>query len=223
MNNKDITVLYNDKKILAIDKPYGVSVHGGVGIKDALIDLIEKQFDFKPYLVHRLDRDTSGVMIIAKYKSVASQLSDLFKEKSSLSDGYDNKLRKFYWAIVFGNFVSDKGTFTDDLSYKDKVKKALTKYKVLKKVGKFSLIELEIFTGRMHQIRIHLARSGHPIIGDDKYGDFLLNKEIAKKYDAKKLMLFSRKIVLEIEKTIEIIASPPEHFVTFLKRFGQKI
>lgn len=220
---RELKLLYEDNNIIAIDKPAGLAVQGGKDIKISVVDILEKQLGYKPYLVHRLDKDTSGVLILAKNKKSANKLNELFKEKSNKVNGSDCNLKKIYCAICSGSFISDKGVFQDDIKVKGVLKKAITRYTVIKRIGKFSMLELEIETGRMHQIRIHLAKNGHPVLGDDKYGNFTLNKKIKKNYGIKKLMLFSKKIILNLDRKIEIEAPFPEHFILFFNCFGQKI
>ena len=117
----------------------------------------------KLYPIHRLDMDTSGCLIIAKNKKAASKYSKLF---------FENKIEKIYYVITYGHFNSPYGIILNDIKVKGKNKKAETYYKVIKKFAKYSLIEIKIKTGRMHQISIHFNKINHPIIDDDKYGNF---------------------------------------------------
>ncbi|MBN2545863.1 MAG: RNA pseudouridine synthase [Spirochaetes bacterium] len=226
MNDKKLVeILFQNNEIIAVNKPSGIAVQGGEGIKTTILDIIEKQEGFKPYLVHRLDKDTSGILLMAKSSQFANKFTNMFKEESGkyTSNNENKKIKKYYWAICHGNFTGTKGQITEDIYIKGIKKKAFTNYYILKKLGGFSLIELELFTGRMHQIRIHLAKTNHPVIGDDKYGNFKLNRELKKTHNVKKLMLFSKRLEINDKKTIKIEADIPEYFKDFLKIFGEKI
>jgi len=226
MNNKEpVQILYEDNEIIVINKPAGIAVQGGEGIKTTILDIIERQEGFKPYLVHRLDKDTSGILIMAKSGKSANKFTNMFKEESNKNPGNNEnkKIKKYYWAICHGNFSGKKGQIAEDIFIKGVKKKAFTNYYILKKLGDFSLIELELFTGRMHQIRIHLAKTDHPIIGDDKYGNFKLNRELKKTHNVKKLMLFAKRLEINDKKPIKVEAEVPEYFKDFLKIFGEKI
>jgi len=126
-------------------------------------------------------------------------------------------MQKIYLAVCSGQFNSPNGVINDFIEVDGRKKKAETFYRVVKKFAKFTLLELKITTGRMHQIRVHLAGIDHPVIGDDKYGDFKLNKEISAKYNIKNLMLFAKSIKIRGRK---IKAELPAHFKAFLKIFN---
>ncbi len=226
MNNREpVQILYQDNEIIVINKPAGIAVQGGEGIKTTILDIMEKQEGFKPYLVHRLDRDTSGILVMAKSGQSAGKFTNMFKEDSSKNPGNNEnkKIKKFYWAVCQGNFSGKKGQITEDIFIKGIKKKAFTNYHILKNLSGFSLIELELFTGRMHQIRIHLAKTGHPVLGDDKYGNFKLNRELKKSHNVKKLMLFAKRVEINERKPVKVEADIPEHFKEFLNMFGEKI
>ena len=200
-----IKILFENNEILIINKPTQLAVQKGKGINKSLIEILEKNHNKKIYPVHRLDIDTSGCLVIAKNKEAASKYSKLF---------FENKIEKIYYAITYGHFNSPNSIIYDDIKVKEKNKKAETYYKVIKKFAKYSLVEIKIKTGRMHQIRIHFNKINHPIIGDDKYGNFSLNREINKKFGIKNLMLYAKSI--NINNKIKTKAPLPEHFKTFL-------
>ena len=207
-----IEILFENNEILIINKPVQLAVQKGKGINKSLIEILEKDLNKKIYPVHRLDMDTSGCLIIAKNKEAASKYSKLF---------FDNKIEKTYHAIVYGHFNSPFGVIYDDIKVKGKNKKAETGYNVIKKFAKYSLVEIKIMTGRMHQIRIHFNKINHPIVGDNKYGNFSLNKELNKKFNIKKLMLYAKSI--NINKKIKIKAPLPDHFKDFLGIYNVSI
>jgi 23S rRNA pseudouridine955/2504/2580 synthase len=206
---RDLEILFEDKEIVVVNKPAMLAVQPGKNVKITVIDILEEKYGGeKLFPVHRLDMDTAGCLIVAKTKESAGKYATLFADK---------KMEKIYLAIAAGHFSSPHDVIREVIEVDGKKKSAETFYKVLKKFGRFSLLELKITTGRMHQIRIHLAKIHHPIIGDNKYGDFKLNKEIAAKNGIKNLMLFAQTIKLG-NKTIR--ASLPEHFNAFLKLFN---
>ncbi|OJF77248.1 MAG: hypothetical protein BKP49_02830 [Treponema sp. CETP13] len=202
-----LQIVYENEEILVINKPCGLAVQGGKGISSSVDALLSEQCGYKVYLVHRLDKETAGLLIIAKNSQAAHKWTNLIASK---------KIVKKYQALCFGAFFNQSGSFDVPVKNKKIVKSAKTEYRVLK-TGilsgvdqPVSLVSLRLETGRMHQIRIHLAQNKTPIIGDDKYGDFKLNKLIKKSNGVKKLHLAA--IHLEIPgKTIEIPI--PAHMV----------
>ncbi len=202
-------ILYKDDEILIINKETQVAIQKGKGISRSLIDILEENLKYKIYPVHRLDMDTSGCLIVAKNKEAASKYSKLF---------LDNKIEKVYYAIALGHFNSQSGIINEDIMVKNKKKPSETLYKVIKKFAKYSLVEIRIRTGRMHQIRIHFNKINHPILCDDKYGNFSVNKEIYKKFRIKNLMLFAKIII--INKKLKVNAPMPEHFKAFLNIYN---
>ncbi len=184
------SVTFKDKDIIVINKPAGLPTQGGVGITvsvDSLLEYLKFDYENKPKLVHRLDKDTSGALVLARSSSMASELTKAFKSKD---------IEKTYLAIVVGVPEIDEGKIDLSISKQDtgagKEKmtadedgqKAITYYKVIEKIGrKISLVELYPHTGRTHQLRVHMAHIGNPILGDGKYGGKLafiegLNKKM---------------------------------------------
>ena len=189
---REFPTLFEDDHMLAIDKPAGVAVHGGSGVSFGVIEQLRQA---RPgarmlELVHRLDRETSGVLLVAKKRSALTRLQDQFR---------DRETGKTYLALVKGQWPSNKkvidlplqryllpsGTGEGErrvrIAHKDdaNAQRAITLVRVSRLVGDYSLLEVTIKTGRTHQIRVHLASQGYPIVGDDKYGDFELNKRLA--------------------------------------------
>lgn len=190
---RDFPVLFEDDGVLAVDKPAGVAVHGGSGVSFGVIEQLRQARPGCPTLelVHRLDRETSGVLLVAKKRSALRKLQDQFR---------DRETGKTYLALVLGLWPSNKKVidiplrkFTVDngssegerrvrVTAKDDPDgmRAITLVRVARIVGPYTLLEVTIKTGRTHQIRVHLASQGHPIAGDDKYGDFEQNRALHK-------------------------------------------
>jgi 23S rRNA pseudouridine955/2504/2580 synthase len=181
---REFPVIYEDAALLVIDKPAGVAVHGGSGVSSGVIESLRAA---RPQaklleLAHRLDRDTSGLLIVAKKRTALVELHRMLREAA---------VEKVYVAVV-------KGPLKGPLEIREPLHKyvaatgerrvsvgaggreAVTRVKPLKANDHYSVLEVRLLTGRTHQIRVHLAHAGHPILGDDKYGDFPLNHAVAK-------------------------------------------
>jgi len=175
-----IEIIYQNSELLIVNKPHGIVVHPSKGhSNDTVINaLLGMDIKFeanlgqtKPFLVHRLDKDTSGLLLVAKNEKMYSYLTEIQKKR---------KIKKHYLAVIKG--VPDKKHATIDasisrnkshrkkMSVNSKGRKSLTTYKVIKSNDSMSLVELELHTGRTHQIRVHMQALGHPIIGDTLYG-----------------------------------------------------
>ena len=193
-------VIYEDDAILAIDKPSGMAVHGGSGISFGVIEQLRAQNPGWKFLelVHRLDRETSGTLLLAKKRSALVELHRQIRE--GLVEKHYLTMVKGQWLnarqhvkFPLNKFVTASGerrvAVATTNSDEDKVLHAHTIFTLQKSWGNFSLLDAEIKTGRTHQIRVHLAYLGYPIVGDDKYGDFELNKQLARKgaNDSKKI------------------------------------
>ena len=179
-----INIVYEDDELLVVDKPSGMVVHPGHGnysgtLINALIyhfENLPKNSNDRPGLVHRIDKDTSGLLVVAKTENAMAHLSNQFAEKTS---------EREYLAIVWGNMEDDEGTiegnigrhpknrlqntvfFGDD---EDKGKPAVTHYKVLERLGYVTLVSCKLETGRTHQIRVHMKHIGHTLFNDERYG-----------------------------------------------------
>ena len=209
-SNED-QIIDNNENFIVLNKSSGISVQGGTKSKKNLVDIFAKSEifqDTKPYSVHRLDKDTSGVFIIAKKRESAQLLTSLFRLR---------KVHKTYLAICHGELTKDSGEWNDDLIRYDGdkkiVEKAKTLFKVLDKNSEASLVELKPITGRKHQLRKQLYAVGQPIFGDTKYRLSNSTKGINKN-----LMLHSyqiRFIINNIKHTYTALL--PDYFKKLLK------
>lgn len=209
--NEDLIIENNDDFVV-LNKQSGISVQGGTKSKKNLIDIFSKSDlfkDTKPFSVHRLDKDTSGVFIIAKNRETAQLLTSLFRLR---------KVYKTYLAICNGEVIlNNEGLIKDDLSrFENKkiiIEKAETKYEILDKNINATFIQLHPITGRKHQLRKQLFNLGNSIIGDKKY-----NTTNNSKMSSKNLMLHSYEIKFKInEKKYTFRATPPDYFRNMLK------
>ena len=226
---RGFTILHEDESLVAIDKPAGTAVHGGSGVSFGVIEQMRAARPEARFLelVHRLDRETSGVLLIAKKRSALKNLQDQFRERET---------GKTYLALVLGAWPANKKVLDKPLHKyllasgegmvgegERRVKvvarddpdgmRAVTLVKVAQRFEGFSLLEVTIKTGRTHQIRVHLASEGHAIAGDDKYGDFSVNKGLDKS-GLKRMFLHAWRLRFTHPATGEAVALeaalPPE-------------
>ncbi len=218
-----LDIIYEDEDIVVLNKPSGMVVHPGAGnfegtLSNALIsrypDIVETGAQGRPGIVHRLDKDTSGVIIVARNKKAMLELQRQFKER---------EVKKSYIAVVRGNFKEKSGvinlpigrSISNRKKYSPKTRKpreAVTEYKVLFEKGEYSLVEARPKTGRTHQIRVHFASKGHPIVGDSLY---------SRKKEWKRLLLHARLLTLKHPSTGQemlFYAPPPKEFYEFLRK-----
>jgi len=206
-----IPFLYSDDDILIIDKPAGLAVQPGEGVRISVLDAVERDYGFRPYLVHRLDKETAGCLALARSHRAAAELSSRLEQAS-----------KTYRAVVAGCPVPAAGTLAEPVRAKGVMVSARTTYRTVEAGDRFSLLEVDLDTGRMHQIRQHLAGAGSPILGDDKHGDFRLNKLLSKELGLKRLMLYSWMLSLRMGggRSVVVKASLPPHFLVFFQKTG---
>lgn len=182
--NIPINIVYEDDELIVVDKPAGMVVHPGHGnYSGTLINALIYHFENlpinsndRPGLVHRIDKDTSGLLVVAKTETAMAHLSNQFAEKTS---------EREYIAIVWGNVEEDKGTIEGNIGRHpknrlqntvffgdeaDKGKPAVTHYKVLERLGYVTLVSCKLETGRTHQIRVHMKHIGHTLFNDERYG-----------------------------------------------------
>ncbi len=186
---RHFAVLFEDEQLLAIDKPAGVAVHGGSGVAFGVIEQLRRARPEAKFLelVHRIDRETSGILLLAKKRAALTALQDQFRAR---------RTGKVYAALVLGNWPAQRKVVdvalqkTVDAAGERQVRavaaddpsgrRAVSLVRVVQDFAAYSLLEVTIRTGRTHQIRVHLAQAGHPILGDPKYGDFAANRAVAR-------------------------------------------
>ena len=225
------SIVFEDKAILAVNKPSGLATHGGSGISHGLIESLRALRPGEPLeLVHRLDRDTSGVIIIAKKRSALLELQALMRAGED-----DEGPAKRYLALLVGRVPN--GTLTVDAPLLKSVlqggermvrvdpsgKSSVSHVKVLERRGGHSFCEVRIETGRTHQIRVHAAHLGHPVAGDEKYGDREANKRLAEQAGLRRLFLHAASIEFALEKGAKpyLINAPlSDDLVAVLNRLG---
>lgn len=193
----EASVIFEDRAILALDKPAGIASHGGSGITFGAIELLRAA---RPQatleLVHRLDRDTSGLLVLAKKRAALTELQALMRE---------GRVRKRYLALLAG--VPRKPAFTVDAPLEKSVlqggermvkvaaggKDSVSHFKLIERFAQAAYVEVEIETGRTHQIRVHAGHAGHPLLGDDKYGDKAANQAM-RAFGLKRLFLHAAEL-----------------------------
>jgi 23S rRNA pseudouridine955/2504/2580 synthase len=179
---KGPAVLFEDERLLVVDKPAGAAVHGGSGVRSGLIDQLRLQRTQAPFLelVHRLDRETSGCLMIAKKRSALRTLHELLRE---------GEVEKRYLAFVAGDWanasVVDAALDTRHRRGAERIvrvqaegKASTSRFRPVQRFRTATLVEVETLSGRTHQIRVHAAHAGHPLAGDTKYGDETFNATV---------------------------------------------
>ena len=237
---REFTVVFEDEHLLAIDKPAGVAVHGGSGVSFGVIEQLRRARPQAKFLelVHRLDKETSGLLLIAKKRSALVALQDQLRVRQGAK-----VIGKTYAALVLGawpaklkvidvalhKFLTPDGerrvravlrqAQDDRGSAHDEGKRSITVVRIAQQFDGFTLLDVTIKTGRTHQIRVHLTHAGHAIAGDEKYGDFALNKALARgeavrgqRFD--RMFLHARQLRFEHPASAEVIELsaplPPE-------------
>ena len=205
-----LTILYEDEEIFVINKNSGLAVQGGANVKHSIDVDFADEIGQKIFLVHRLDKDTAGLMIVAKNPAAAAKWTKLISSKT---------VNKEYIAICAGTIEPKKGIICEKIVQHGEEKKAVTNYEVEKEIetecGKLSQIRLLLETGRMHQIRIHLAKNSCPIAGDDQHGNFKLNKQLKKTLGIKKLLLASVKLTVPLQSKNQVFEIPLPEYMCF--------
>jgi 23S rRNA pseudouridine955/2504/2580 synthase len=187
-------IVFEDDELIVLNKPAGIAAHEGKGIlkRDSVLGMLEAAYrprGVKPLLAHRIDKETSGLLVAAKKDEVAEQLEALFESRD---------VEKEYLTLVVGRLHPKIGTIELPLPGRDgRSVSAVTHYKVEQEFSETTLVRVRIETGRMHQIRLHFAKSGHPVVMDDEHGDFTFNKQFRKKYGLKRQFLHAAMIAFE--------------------------
>jgi 23S rRNA pseudouridine955/2504/2580 synthase len=208
----DIPVVFENGECVVLNKPAGLAVQGGAGLGCSLDRVLADRWSPRPLLVHRLDRDTSGLILTARGREAAARFSRLFARAGT------GGVTKRYLALCRGRPPRREGRITASLEFRGGAKPAETFYKILSSSGDFSLLELTLGTGRTHQIRRHLAFTGNPVLGDDKYGDFPLNHRLRGEIGLKNLLLHAS--YLAVPGLPAFKAPLPDYFSPFLELFS---
>jgi 23S rRNA pseudouridine955/2504/2580 synthase len=220
----DLDVIYEDAALLVVDKASGVAVHGGSGVSYGVIESLRAaRPDAKMLeLAHRLDRDTSGLLVVAKKRSALVELHRMLRE---------GEVEKVYVAVVKGvppgkhfdirdalhKYVNAKGERR--VAVKEGGMAAETRVKVLASANGLSVLQLRLMTGRTHQIRVHLAHAGYPVLGDDKYGDFEFNRGVARQ-GVGRLFLHARRLAFAhpaSKEKVKLDAPLPRDMLAFCR------
>ena len=230
MKRLEDAIVYEDERLLALNKPSGVASHGGSGISFGAIETLRALRPGKTLeLVHRLDRDTSGLLIVAKKRSALSELQALLREDHGAG------IRKRYLTLLVGRMPD--GTMTVDAPLHVGLrqggerhvqvnaigKESTSHFSVLERKGGHSFCEVRIETGRTHQIRVHAQHLGHPVAGDDKYGDPDVNKRLRDQIGLKRLFLHAASLEFSLDagKTPYLLNAPlAEELTDALNRLG---
>lgn len=216
-------IVYEDDAMLALDKPAGMAVHGGSGISRGVIEQLRWERPQAKFLelAHRLDRETSGILLVGKKRSALTKLHEMMRE---------NHMRKRYLVLVKGHWQEQKKRVVLPLKKYDLEsgekrvtveaggQHSETIFRLKQNFDEFSLLEAELVTGRTHQLRVQLAHLGFPIAGDDKYGDFALNKQLQKR-GLKRMFLHSAETALRhplTDEPLKLLAPLPKELEKFL-------
>jgi 23S rRNA pseudouridine955/2504/2580 synthase len=231
---REFPVLHEDDHLLAIDKPAGVAVHGGSGVSFGVIEQLRRARPAARFLelVHRLDKETSGVLLVAKKRSALTRLQDQFRGRAT---------DKTYAALVIGAWPPGRKVIDVALHrYLDaqgerrvravqaaeEGRRSITLVRIERSLPGYTLLDVTLKTGRTHQIRVHLAHEGHPIVGDDKYGDFALNRRLARgqpRFD--RMFLHASRLAFDHPATgerIELTAPLPPECAVLLRAIGDR-
>lgn len=207
--NMTLQVLFENDDILAVNKPEGISsIPGHTKGETTLVSLVTEASGLKPYVVHRLDKEVSGVMLFAKNARTHKYLNEQFGNRT---------IKKTYLALVHGTIKDEKGIIDAAIRQCGSGRMAVdakngkpsqTEYETVRRYGKYTLVKVFPLTGRRHQIRVHLYSIGHPVAGDTRYGDRAVQKQFGR------LMLHSRRIsfYLPSGEKISVEAQPPQSF-----------
>ncbi|HEX7232229.1 MAG TPA: RluA family pseudouridine synthase [Candidatus Binatia bacterium] len=215
-----LEIIYQDDSLLVIDKPAGIAVHEGKSVRkqDSLLGMLEASYrgtDIRPQLVHRLDKDTSGLLLVAKNSATAKELESRFQH---------GDIEKEYVSLVKGRLPLHEGNIDFPLPGRQgKPVRALTRYHVLRQFSDATLVRVKIDTGRLHQIRLHFARLGYPVIMDEQHGDFTFNRRFRKQFGLRRQFLHAEKLTLQDAGKLKQWSAPlPKDLSEVLKKLSAR-
>ena len=234
---REFPILFEDEHLLAIDKPFGVAVHGGSGVSFGVIEQLRQARPQAKFLelVHRLDKETSGILLLAKKRSALTNLQDQFRARDT---------GKTYAALVAGRWPvklkvidvalhktldarGERHVLAVPADHPDG-RRSISLVSIVQAFQDWTLLDVTIKTGRTHQIRVHLANAGHAIVGDPKYGDFALNKQLARGeglagHRFERMFLHARRLAFDHPASgarIELAAPLPAECATLIARLS---
>lgn len=198
-------IIYEDKNYIIINKPTGIPVHGGTDNKLGLVSVMRDMFNEKVDLCHRIDKETSGCLVFSLNKKSTKHFNDLLQSR---------KVTKKYKAIL-------KGTISKDIFINNYIGEesqlAISKFNIINSSKNASYVDIEIATGRTHQIRIHSNEIGHPVINDSKYGDWKFNRSIRNYGKRMALHAHTMEFSDQLGKQIKVVAKLDKEFINLLK------
>ena len=228
---KELDFIIQTEDYVIVNKPSGLASQPGSGTRpgESLVEYLwewgkKEGLDFKPTIAHRLDQETSGMIIAALHGDTLRDFTRLIRE---------HKVDKYYFALVKGNLKKDRGTINESLLRTDSAKgskmlvgqendnaqTAITHYRVKQHYEGYDLVKIQLETGRMHQIRAHFASIGHPLLGDTRYGDFALNREVKKQFGLNRLFLHSCRLEFDWEGEHKVFDCPlPKELQSVIKQ-----
>ncbi|MFA6836386.1 MAG: RluA family pseudouridine synthase [Fibrobacteraceae bacterium] len=226
---ENLNIALETEDFIIVEKPSGIASQPGTGTRkgESLVEMLwqwgnDQSLDFKPTLAHRLDEETSGLLIAALHGDVLRDLTRMLRE---------HEIQKTYVALVKGNLSKEKGTIEEKLERTNSKsgakmktgtaegKTSITHYSVIRHLQGFDLVKIRLETGRMHQIRAHFGSIEHPLAGDSRYGDFALNRELKKDIGLKRLFLHSSRLEFKWKEKSIIQESPlPKDLKEVLKQ-----
>ena len=214
---KSVSILFENEHCIVCDKPAGLAVQGGAGVRRSLDAMLAEIRSPRPLLVHRLDKDVSGVILAAKHREAAARFGALFAGGQGIT--------KRYLAVCAGSPLKPAGAIKLPLTIRGKEREARTSYRTLSMSGDFSLLEIELGTGRTHQIRRHLASVGNPILGDRKYGNFPLNRDLLKAGRLTGILLHAFRLVITKAACgfLVDVTSPPDWPAEYAPKTGTDV
>ncbi|MCW5636947.1 MAG: RluA family pseudouridine synthase [Rubrivivax sp.] len=232
---REFPVVFEDEHLVAVDKPAGVAVHGGSGVSFGVIEQLRRARPGQRFLelVHRLDKETSGLLLLAKKRSALTALQAQFRERGTL---------KVYAALVWGAWPKNLKVIDEPLlktvdahgerhvrvvaGAHEQARRSITLVEVRRQFEgpvQAALLDVTLKTGRTHQIRVHLAHAGHAIVGDAKYGDFAANKAFAKQWHFTRMFLHARWLAFDHPASgerLQLLAPLPAECETLLAALG---